>query len=511
MSNDRFEVVVHHGGTLIKEVPFNYIGGEICYWDIDPDTWSYFGVVGSLKDLGYIEVHELYYDIEHVLYKVYDDKGALNMMNVGKLLGKVNLYVVHKVSEAVVVENEDEILYLCQGPVESGEGSGVEVGVEGPVEVQQEVEEGPLYCGGDLERDDGVQVDTEELGGVEEEVEVHSEEEVEVHSEEDVQVHSEEEVQLHTEEEVQLHTEEEVEVNSEEEVEVDSEEEVEVDSEEEVEVDTEDEAHFTVEENLEEVGNLGIALGNSDSEYRMEDSDNEAQGDGRGLSDDEWKSDLLLTPDNSGSEEDETEDKPSRGPVNTQFCPERKKGKRGHTRKDHLESSSRISVGTGTGEKRSPATQRTIAATITADGGKPSLRIAGFRRERSGDGGVLADGGSGGARGRRRGQGAFCLRRRWPVMAEVVRPFVIFPVNARHSAPISQRPFVISSTSVCQPAFVLNVRSSYLLTTARHSAHISKRPSVIFPNGRSSSPQRALAILNTVLTSVQPFPFLLFV
>ncbi|KOM37298.1 hypothetical protein LR48_Vigan03g067900 [Vigna angularis] len=44
------------------------------------------------------------------------------------------------------------------------------------------------------------------------------------------------------------------------------------------------------------------------------------------------------------------------------------------------------------------------------DGGKPSLRIAGFRRERSGDGGVLVDGGSGGARGRRRGQGAFCLR-----------------------------------------------------------------------------------------------------
>ncbi|KOM46825.1 hypothetical protein LR48_Vigan07g052900 [Vigna angularis] len=191
MSNDRFEVVVHHGGTLIKEVPFNYIGGEICYWDIDPDTWSYFGVVG---------------------------------------------------------------------PAKSGEGSGVEVGVEAPVEVQQEVEEGPLHCGGDLERDDGVQVDTEELGGVEEEVEVHSEEEVELHSEEEVELHSEEEVKVHSEEEVELHNEKEVELHTEEEVEVDSEEEVEVDNEEEVEVDTEDKAHI-------------IALDNSDSEYKMEDND----------------------------------------------------------------------------------------------------------------------------------------------------------------------------------------------------------------------------------------------
>ncbi|KOM40370.1 hypothetical protein LR48_Vigan04g056800 [Vigna angularis] len=87
----------------------------------------------------------------------------MNMMNVGKLLGKVNLYVVHKVSEAVVVENENEILYLCQGPAESGEGSGVEVGVEGSVEMQQEVEEGSLDCGRDLERDDGVQIDTEAI------------------------------------------------------------------------------------------------------------------------------------------------------------------------------------------------------------------------------------------------------------------------------------------------------------------------------------------------------------
>ncbi|KOM56546.1 hypothetical protein LR48_Vigan10g243800 [Vigna angularis] len=183
--------------------------------------------------------------------------------------------------------------FSLMGPADSGEGSGVEVGVQGLVEVQQEVKEGPLNCGGDLERDDGVQVDTEEVGRVEEEVEMHSEEEVEVHSEEEVELHSQKEVELHREEEVEMHSEEEVEVDSEEEVEVDTE---------------EDEAHVSIEENLEEVGNLD----NSDSEYRMEDSDNETEGHVRGLSDDEWESDVLLTPDNSASEEDETEDRPSR-------------------------------------------------------------------------------------------------------------------------------------------------------------------------------------------------------
>ncbi|XP_014519666.1 2-oxoglutarate-dependent dioxygenase DAO-like [Vigna radiata var. radiata] len=39
MCDDRFEVVVHHGETLIKDVvPFKYIGGEISSWDIDLDT-----------------------------------------------------------------------------------------------------------------------------------------------------------------------------------------------------------------------------------------------------------------------------------------------------------------------------------------------------------------------------------------------------------------------------------------------------------------------------------------
>lgn len=45
--------------------------------------------------------------------------------------------------------------------------------------------------------------------------------------------------------------------------------------------------------------------------------DNEVEGHGRGLSDDEWESDVLLTPENSASEEDDNEDKKRRGPFPT--------------------------------------------------------------------------------------------------------------------------------------------------------------------------------------------------
>ncbi|XP_022633076.1 uncharacterized protein LOC111241021 [Vigna radiata var. radiata] len=154
MSNERFQVVVHHGGTLIKDVPFKYIGGEITYWEVDLDKWCYFGIVGSLKHLGYMQVAELFYSVQHVLHKLYDDKGAMNMLKVAHYLGKVNLYVVHGVDNPEVVENDvNDVLYLCEGPVDSGEGSGVE---DEEVEQHKAIEDGL-----DVDNEGGVEVHSE--------------------------------------------------------------------------------------------------------------------------------------------------------------------------------------------------------------------------------------------------------------------------------------------------------------------------------------------------------------
>ncbi|KAG2376537.1 uncharacterized protein HKW66_Vig0241670 [Vigna angularis] len=76
--------MVHYGGTLLKEISVKYIGGKVTYWNVDLGKWSYLKV-GAIKDVGYIEVKELFYSIETLLHKLYDDKDVMNMIKVGPL------------------------------------------------------------------------------------------------------------------------------------------------------------------------------------------------------------------------------------------------------------------------------------------------------------------------------------------------------------------------------------------------------------------------------------------
>ncbi|WVY90817.1 hypothetical protein V8G54_036331 [Vigna mungo] len=148
MSEERFNVVVHHGGTLVTDIPFQYVGGEVTYWSVDPDKWSYFEVVDSIKELGYMNVSELFYCIDHILYKLFDDIDAVNMVGIAKILGEVNLFVVHSVDEEpeITVESElnEAVPLLCLGSIESGneekDVQNVAVGVEDEVVVGVEDE-----------------------------------------------------------------------------------------------------------------------------------------------------------------------------------------------------------------------------------------------------------------------------------------------------------------------------------------------------------------------------------
>ncbi|XP_022635874.1 uncharacterized protein LOC111240523 [Vigna radiata var. radiata] len=228
--------------------------------------------------MGYMEVEELVYSIDNILHGLCDDSGAMNMMEVGRCLGKVHLFVIHKVSEPEVVEIENEkendILYLCQGPAESGGGNGSEA-----VEVDKV---------GAVDVDEVGAVEVHEVGAVE--VEVEAVEEVEVEGEATEEL----EVEVEAVEEVEVEAVGAVE--AEEMGAVDVEEEVENNSEEEVEVDTWD--------SLDEVENISEVSG---EDHMVEDI-------GRGLSDDDSESEQLLTPEGSegsGSEEDDNAAKPS--------------------------------------------------------------------------------------------------------------------------------------------------------------------------------------------------------
>lgn len=56
----RFECVVHHEGEFLKFKKLGYKElNEV--WIVDLDYWSYFEVLGGLRDLRYLDVESLWY------------------------------------------------------------------------------------------------------------------------------------------------------------------------------------------------------------------------------------------------------------------------------------------------------------------------------------------------------------------------------------------------------------------------------------------------------------------
>lgn len=61
-----------------------------------------------------------------MLQQLYDDKDVINKFKMVNYYGKIHVFVVHRVNEPKVVENElNKVLDLCRGLVESGDGSHV--------------------------------------------------------------------------------------------------------------------------------------------------------------------------------------------------------------------------------------------------------------------------------------------------------------------------------------------------------------------------------------------------
>jgi len=126
--------VVHHGGHFIHNGGLLYVGGFIDDWSSDPDTWGYFEVLDTLKSMGYLEIKELWYVVDRRLQLLYDDNGSINMINVAKRTGEVHLFVVHIVSEAVVIDDDvdNNLEYaIVEVNVELGHGGGLSEDVVG--------------------------------------------------------------------------------------------------------------------------------------------------------------------------------------------------------------------------------------------------------------------------------------------------------------------------------------------------------------------------------------------
>jgi len=156
MSNDVFEMVVHHGGHFVNNEALKYIGNTST-WSCDPDRWSYFEVVDIVKQIGCVDIKELWYAIGlgsflgKKFHLLCDDTGAMDMVHIGKRWGQVYLFVIHTIYAAEIVEIleypvEDNVQDNCEG---EGEGEGrvaveveVQGGVQGEVQGEDEVEGG---------------------------------------------------------------------------------------------------------------------------------------------------------------------------------------------------------------------------------------------------------------------------------------------------------------------------------------------------------------------------------
>lgn len=66
-----FKCVVHHSTKFASFTKPGYQGLETI-WDVGPDYWSYFEILGMLKDLGYPTVDKIWYYDENNIPKAFN-------------------------------------------------------------------------------------------------------------------------------------------------------------------------------------------------------------------------------------------------------------------------------------------------------------------------------------------------------------------------------------------------------------------------------------------------------
>ncbi|KAG2376416.1 uncharacterized protein HKW66_Vig0154300 [Vigna angularis] len=179
--DEDIEVVFHHGGKLVNDGKLKYEGGETSRFMFDPDVWSYFVVVSVVKSLGYHGFKDMWYSVggasvlDDKLESLCNDTDAMHMMG-----EQVEVDAVME-EEVVRVEQVGGVLE------EMGDVDGEEQEMGEQVEVDVVMEEEVVkveQVGGVLEEMGDVDGEEQEMG---EQVEVEAVMEEEVDGVEQVQ------------------------------------------------------------------------------------------------------------------------------------------------------------------------------------------------------------------------------------------------------------------------------------------------------------------------------------
>ncbi|WVY90842.1 hypothetical protein V8G54_036356 [Vigna mungo] len=293
MDEERIKIVVHHSGHFLTD---------------DNDLLSSFGIVASVKELGHMDIKELWYGLggqsvhPDRLELLTDDKGFMHMLNIARLNDEVHLYVVHNMVETQIIE------FIDWAGGEEGYGVDVEVHTEGDAQEGGEVQ----VEGGEVQVEDvEVQVEGGEVQVEDVEVQVEA---AEVHVE-DVEVQVED-ADVDEVEDGEVHGE----VHHVQEPEIDD---FEVEDSEGEEVHENESEAESEEEDLLDVNvhcDIGYSKGNVREEHSnpllesSESTDNENNmHDVRGLSDNEWLLEELI------SDVEDSEGEEDRGSSKTKF------------------------------------------------------------------------------------------------------------------------------------------------------------------------------------------------
>ena len=92
-------ITIHHSGEFVSEDLSVYEGGEIADLRVDADMWGYFELLGAIKELGYPAIEKIYYrDPTGGMNLLFDDKGALEIVDLYRVHLSVEVFIQHPLS-----------------------------------------------------------------------------------------------------------------------------------------------------------------------------------------------------------------------------------------------------------------------------------------------------------------------------------------------------------------------------------------------------------------------------
>lgn len=92
---------IHYGGDFMDSELTIYEGGPIDDLKIDVVKWSYFELVGMLKELRYGEINTIYYKNPNFGMNVLaDDSGVLDIVDLCRVNLSVDVYIQHPLSQS---------------------------------------------------------------------------------------------------------------------------------------------------------------------------------------------------------------------------------------------------------------------------------------------------------------------------------------------------------------------------------------------------------------------------